>query len=68
DDPNITMEEYVELEAEKAHRHDFPAIIYEDALASDREISSKPTVILLLNNHMSSLRVLKQIITYIVNL
>ncbi|GJR88302.1 hypothetical protein Tco_0212313 [Tanacetum coccineum] len=44
DDPNITMDEYIELQVEKAHRHDFPAIIYEDALASDREISSKPTV------------------------
>ncbi|GJU12505.1 hypothetical protein Tco_1134901 [Tanacetum coccineum] len=42
DDPNITMEEYIELEAKKARRHDFPAIIYEDALASDHEISSKP--------------------------
>ncbi|GJW56495.1 hypothetical protein Tco_0103226 [Tanacetum coccineum] len=72
DDPNITMEEYIELEAEKARRRgqtvnwetatygkarysedidyfkdfetNFPAIVYEDALASDHEISSKPTI------------------------
>ncbi|GKE47618.1 hypothetical protein Tco_1478876, partial [Tanacetum coccineum] len=41
DDPNITMDEYIELQVEKAHRH-FPAIIHEGALASDHEISSKP--------------------------
>ncbi|GJT96204.1 copia protein [Tanacetum coccineum] len=44
DDPNITMEEYIKLEAEKAHTHDFPAIVYKDALVSDHEISSKPTL------------------------
>nr|GEU64667.1 hypothetical protein [Tanacetum cinerariifolium] len=41
DDPNITMEEYIELEAEKARN--FPAIIYKDALAPDHEISFEPT-------------------------
>ncbi|GKE49063.1 hypothetical protein Tco_1480321, partial [Tanacetum coccineum] len=41
DDPNITIEEYIELEAEEAY---FPAIVYKDALAPDHEISSEPTV------------------------
>ncbi|GJR90785.1 hypothetical protein Tco_0214796 [Tanacetum coccineum] len=72
DDPNITMEEYIELAAEKARSHGqtfnwetatyvkvkyyedidyfkdfetaFPTIVYQDALAPDHEISSKPTV------------------------
>ncbi|GKC95142.1 hypothetical protein Tco_1160584 [Tanacetum coccineum] len=70
DDPNITMEEYIQLMADKAHKHgqifywetatydkiyddidlfkefkgDFPAIVYNDALASDPEVSSEPTV------------------------
>ncbi|GJT50053.1 hypothetical protein Tco_0976210 [Tanacetum coccineum] len=44
DDPNITMEEYIELEAKKAHSRAFPAIIYKDALAPDHEVSSEPTV------------------------
>ncbi|GKC45500.1 hypothetical protein Tco_1063222 [Tanacetum coccineum] len=72
DDPVITMEVYIQLEAEKAHKHgqtfkwetvtygkvryyedidyfkdfeiDFAAIVYKDALVSDHEISSEPTV------------------------
>nr|GEU48344.1 hypothetical protein [Tanacetum cinerariifolium] len=44
DDPNITMEEYIKLKAEKDCRRDFPAIVYENTLAIDHEISSKPTV------------------------
>ncbi|GJW35751.1 hypothetical protein Tco_0058671 [Tanacetum coccineum] len=44
DDPNITMEEYIELEAEKARRHDFPAIVYKDALTPDHEFSFEPTL------------------------
>ncbi|GJS03359.1 hypothetical protein Tco_0319867 [Tanacetum coccineum] len=69
-DPNITMEEYIQLMADKAHKRgqmfdwetatyaniyddidlfkdfevDFPAIVYNDALASDPEVSSEPTV------------------------
>ncbi|GJV57228.1 hypothetical protein Tco_1458233 [Tanacetum coccineum] len=40
DDPNITMEEYIRLEEEKARRHDeFPAIVYNDALTSELEVS-----------------------------
>ncbi|GKD23876.1 hypothetical protein Tco_1225579, partial [Tanacetum coccineum] len=39
DDPNITMEEYIDHEAKNAH---FPVIVHEGALASDHEISSKP--------------------------
>ncbi|GJV36775.1 hypothetical protein Tco_1409252, partial [Tanacetum coccineum] len=70
--PDITMEEYIQLEAEKAHRrgqefnwetatygkvmyfedidyfkdfeNEFPAIVYEDALTSEPEDSSEPTV------------------------
>ncbi|GKB89836.1 hypothetical protein Tco_0962108, partial [Tanacetum coccineum] len=43
DDPNITMEEYIQLMADKAHKCDFPAIVYNDALASDPKVSSEPT-------------------------
>nr|GEU36066.1 hypothetical protein [Tanacetum cinerariifolium] len=70
DDPNIIMEEYIQLMVDKAHKRghmfdwetamygkiyddidtfkdfeaDFPAIIYNDALASDQEVASEPTV------------------------
>ncbi|GJT82384.1 hypothetical protein Tco_1056726 [Tanacetum coccineum] len=71
DDPNITKEEYIKLQAEKAQRRgrtfnwetttygkvycdnldffidfeaDFPAIVYNDALISSQNVSSKPTV------------------------
>ncbi|GJX35868.1 hypothetical protein Tco_0247425 [Tanacetum coccineum] len=44
DDPNITVEEYIELEDEKARRHDYPTIDYKDALAPDHEILSEPMV------------------------
>nr|GEY10190.1 hypothetical protein [Tanacetum cinerariifolium] len=44
DYPDITMEEYLELEAEKARRSDFPAIIFNDPLAIGHKISSKPTI------------------------
>ncbi|GJX18434.1 hypothetical protein Tco_0221111 [Tanacetum coccineum] len=46
DNPNITLEEYIELEAKKARRREtcFPSIVYKDALASDHEISSEPTM------------------------
>ncbi|GJZ35651.1 hypothetical protein Tco_0581468 [Tanacetum coccineum] len=72
DDPDITMEEYIRLEKEKARRRgqtfnwetptygkvryredidylkdfkiDFPAIVYEDALTPEPEVSLKPTV------------------------
>ncbi|GJY48671.1 hypothetical protein Tco_0438627 [Tanacetum coccineum] len=70
DDPNITMEEYIQLMANKAHKRgqmfdwetatygkiydeidlfkyfeaDFPAIVYNDALAYDPKVSSEPTV------------------------
>nr|GEV93158.1 hypothetical protein [Tanacetum cinerariifolium] len=72
DDPNITMEEYIRLEEEKACRrskvynwetttydkigydediHDlrsietkFPTIVYNDALTSEPEVSSEPTL------------------------
>ncbi|GJZ64636.1 DNA helicase [Tanacetum coccineum] len=72
DNPDITMEEYIELEAYKARRRgqtfnweiatygkvryhedidyfkdfetDFPAIIFNDPLATDHKISSEPTV------------------------
>ncbi|GKB43238.1 hypothetical protein Tco_0888180, partial [Tanacetum coccineum] len=44
DDPNITMEEYIQLMADKAYKRDFPAIVYNDALAYDLKVSSEPTV------------------------
>ncbi|GJS98042.1 hypothetical protein Tco_0819212 [Tanacetum coccineum] len=71
DDPNITMEEYIKLQAEKAQQRsqmfnwetatygmiycdnlnfctdfeaDFPAIVYNDALASNENVSSEPTI------------------------
>ncbi|GKC33076.1 hypothetical protein Tco_1040370 [Tanacetum coccineum] len=71
DDPNITMEEYIQLMADKAHKFgqmfnwetatydkiyddidlfkyfeaDFPAVVYNDELASDLKVSSEPTLI-----------------------
>ncbi|GJT32482.1 hypothetical protein Tco_0922901 [Tanacetum coccineum] len=44
DDPDITMEEYVQLESERALRNEFPAIVYNDALASKSDFSSEPTI------------------------
>ncbi|GKB95633.1 hypothetical protein Tco_0981770 [Tanacetum coccineum] len=47
DDPNITMEEYIQLMANKARGHfetDFPAIVYNDASTSNLNVSSEPTV------------------------
>nr|GEV44653.1 hypothetical protein [Tanacetum cinerariifolium] len=81
DDPNITIEEYIRLEEEKARRrgkvsnwetatygkiwcdedvHDlryietnFPAIVYNDALATYHMISSEPMVSPLNNNEIN---------------
>ncbi|GJS73627.1 disease resistance protein [Tanacetum coccineum] len=44
DNPDITMNEYIRLETEKALRHEFPAIVYEDDLTYELEVSLKPTV------------------------
>ncbi|GKD12154.1 hypothetical protein Tco_1196561 [Tanacetum coccineum] len=47
DDPNITMEEYIQLMADKAQGHfeiDFPAIVYNDASTSNENVSSNPNV------------------------
>nr|GEU32716.1 reverse transcriptase domain-containing protein [Tanacetum cinerariifolium] len=47
DDPNVTMEEYIKLQAKKAQRHfkaDFLAIVYNDAFTSNKNVSPKPTV------------------------
>ncbi|GKB40725.1 hypothetical protein Tco_0885667 [Tanacetum coccineum] len=46
DDPNITMEEFIRLKEEKisSFEKEFPAIVYKDALTSEQEISSEPTV------------------------
>ncbi|GJW90626.1 retrovirus-related pol polyprotein from transposon opus [Tanacetum coccineum] len=41
EDPNITMEEYIRLEEEKARRH---AIVFNDTLTSQVAISCEPTV------------------------
>ncbi|GJT01806.1 putative reverse transcriptase domain-containing protein [Tanacetum coccineum] len=47
DDPNITMEEYIKLQAEKVQRRDFeadfPSIVYNDALTSKENVSPEPT-------------------------
>ncbi|GJX28555.1 hypothetical protein Tco_0236634, partial [Tanacetum coccineum] len=47
DDPNITMEEYIQLMDDKAQGYfeiDFPAIVYNDASTSNQNVSSEPTV------------------------
>nr|GEU53632.1 hypothetical protein [Tanacetum cinerariifolium] len=44
DDSNRTMEEYIELEAKKARRHDFPSIVFDDPLGTNHKISSEPIV------------------------
>ncbi|GJY74694.1 hypothetical protein Tco_0479125 [Tanacetum coccineum] len=41
DDPNITMEEYIRLEEEQAHRR---AIVFNDALTYEVALSCEPTV------------------------
>ncbi|GKF06387.1 hypothetical protein Tco_0037055, partial [Tanacetum coccineum] len=41
DNPNITMEEYIRLEEEKAHRR---AIVFDDTLTSEAALSCEPTV------------------------
>ncbi|GJT00701.1 hypothetical protein Tco_0821870 [Tanacetum coccineum] len=41
DDPNITMEEYIRLEEEKARRH---AIVFNDTLTSEATLLCEPTV------------------------
>nr|GEW29920.1 hypothetical protein [Tanacetum cinerariifolium] len=72
EDPNITMEEYIMLEEEKARRHgkvynwetatydfenEFPAIVYNDALASKSDFLTEhivgPQRIDLFNNETS---------------
>ncbi|GJV83462.1 hypothetical protein Tco_1523360 [Tanacetum coccineum] len=47
DDPNITMEEYIRLEEEKAHRR---AIVFDDAFTSEVTLSCEPMVSPLNNN------------------
>ncbi|GJS31869.1 hypothetical protein Tco_0492489 [Tanacetum coccineum] len=44
DNPNITMEDYIRLEEEKAHRNEFPAIGFDDAFTSEVTHSCEPTV------------------------
>ncbi|GJY92053.1 hypothetical protein Tco_0507835 [Tanacetum coccineum] len=47
DDPNITMEEYIRLDEEKAHRSvktEFPAIVFDDAFTSEVTLSCEPSV------------------------
>ncbi|GJS78457.1 putative ribonuclease H-like domain-containing protein [Tanacetum coccineum] len=52
DDPNITMEEYIRLKEEKAHRR---AIVFNDALTFEVTLSFEPTVCPL-NDHKIDLR------------
>nr|GEW83782.1 hypothetical protein [Tanacetum cinerariifolium] len=43
-DPDITMEECIQLTADKGRRHDrFPTIVYNDASTSNQNVSSEPT-------------------------
>ncbi|GJT16550.1 hypothetical protein Tco_0875256, partial [Tanacetum coccineum] len=49
DDPNITMEEYIRLEEEKARRR---AIVFNDTLTSEATLSCEPTVGSLNNNEI----------------
>ncbi|GJW06170.1 hypothetical protein Tco_1568593 [Tanacetum coccineum] len=44
DDPDITMKEYVLLQTERALKNEFPAIVYNDALASKSDFSYEPMV------------------------
>ncbi|GKC68346.1 hypothetical protein Tco_1100944 [Tanacetum coccineum] len=60
DDPNITMEEYIRLEEEKARRRvkvsvetEFPAIVYNDALTSEVALSCEPMVSPLNDNQIN---------------
>ncbi|GKF55057.1 hypothetical protein Tco_0165397, partial [Tanacetum coccineum] len=39
DNPNITMEEYIRLEEEKAHRR-----VFNDTITSEATLSCEPTV------------------------
>ncbi|GKE79457.1 hypothetical protein Tco_1545577, partial [Tanacetum coccineum] len=46
DDPNIMMEEYIQLMADKARGDfeiDFTAIVYNDASTSNQNVCSEPT-------------------------
>ncbi|GKB67936.1 hypothetical protein Tco_0929348 [Tanacetum coccineum] len=52
DDHDITMEEYVQLETERALRN---AIVYHDALASKSDFSSEPTVCIFYNDALASI-------------
>ncbi|GJU53502.1 hypothetical protein Tco_1227216 [Tanacetum coccineum] len=57
DDPNITMEEYIRLEEEKARRSvesEFPAIVFDDAFTSEVTLSCEPTVSPLNDNIVDS--------------
>ncbi|GJT90793.1 hypothetical protein Tco_1079638 [Tanacetum coccineum] len=49
DDPNITIEEYIRLEEEKAHRR---AIVFNDTLTSEATLSCEPTVSSLNNDEI----------------
>ncbi|GJT11068.1 hypothetical protein Tco_0858110 [Tanacetum coccineum] len=50
DNPNITIEEYIRLEEEKAHRREFPAIVFNDTLTSEAALSCDPTKIISVNS------------------
>ncbi|GKD83984.1 hypothetical protein Tco_1350823, partial [Tanacetum coccineum] len=60
DDPNMTMEEYIKLEEEKAHRHGLVfnwqtatyAIVFNDTLISEATLSCEPKVSSLNNDEI----------------
>ncbi|GKC09539.1 hypothetical protein Tco_1001149, partial [Tanacetum coccineum] len=52
DDPNMTMEEYIKFEEEKARRHEFPTIVFNDTLTSEA-LWCEPTVSSLNNDEIN---------------
>ncbi|GJZ31933.1 hypothetical protein Tco_0576980, partial [Tanacetum coccineum] len=53
DDPNITIEEYIRLEEEKARRREFPAIVLNDMLTSEAALLYEPMVSSLNNDEIN---------------
>ncbi|GJT14970.1 hypothetical protein Tco_0873676 [Tanacetum coccineum] len=52
DKPNITMEKYIRPDEEKAHRREFPAIVFNDTLTYEATLSCEPTVSSLNNDEI----------------
>nr|GEW25335.1 hypothetical protein [Tanacetum cinerariifolium] len=52
DEENLTMEEYIEMEDEKAHRSDFSVVVFNDVVTTDHKISFEPMISPLDNNQI----------------